>query len=113
MNPEIKQRWIEALNSDEYKQTKECLRDSTGFCCLGVLTDLYVKEHNQDWSLSDNGYYSYNSLSSTLPFEVETWAGLDDFDPHFYTDNTKVYLSILNDAGYTFKEIAQIIEEKF
>lgn len=47
MNPEVKAKWIDALTSGEYSQTKRCLRDKNGYCCLGVLTDLYIKETGQ------------------------------------------------------------------
>lgn len=47
MNPEWKVRWLAALESDRYQQTREVLRrteDSlgypAGFCCLGVLADI-------------------------------------------------------------------------
>jgi hypothetical protein len=55
MNEQIKQKWIEALNSGEYLQTKGCLNDGQGMCCLGVLTDLYIKENGGKWKLSDYG----------------------------------------------------------
>jgi len=113
MNPEIKKRWIEALNSDEYKQTKGCLRDSTGYCCLGVLTDLYAKEHNQEWKLE--GGYSFNGRNGTLPYCVSEWLGFEADDPNYISSsNGRIYfLSELNDNGYSFKKIAQIIEENF
>lgn len=47
MNPEVKQRWLDALRSGKYKQGKRYLRaaskqnhDSYAYCCLGVLCDL-------------------------------------------------------------------------
>lgn len=41
MNKEIKEKWLEALRSGEYKQGREHLRDeSNQFCCLGVLCDI-------------------------------------------------------------------------
>ena len=116
MNPEIKKRWIEALNSDEYKQTKMCLKDSTGFCCLGVLTDLYIKEHSQEWKVIDmRDYYSFSGRSKTLPNCVGEWSGLETDDPNFLkSSNERVYLSQLNDdEGYSFKQIAQVIEKNF
>lgn len=41
MNKGIKDRWITALRSEKYSQTKGNLRDDEGYCCLGVLCDLY------------------------------------------------------------------------
>ncbi len=47
MNQEIKEKWVAALESGEYQQARKCLNDGTGFCCLGVLTDLFIKETKQ------------------------------------------------------------------
>ena len=44
MKQEIKEKWVSALRSGEYKQGKEGLRIYNEFCCLGVLCDLYIKE---------------------------------------------------------------------
>ena len=49
MNPEVKQKWIDALRSDKYEQGSGKLRSVTGYCCLGVLCDLYSQEHNTQW----------------------------------------------------------------
>ena len=48
MNKEVKQQWVAALRSGEYKQGKNALRrqyegEDAEFCCLGVLCDLAVK----------------------------------------------------------------------
>lgn len=34
---DIKEKWIQALQSGEYKQTTGTLCDKNGYCCLGVL----------------------------------------------------------------------------
>jgi hypothetical protein len=39
MNQVIKEKWVAALRSGEYKQTKGYLRNKKGYCCLGVLTN--------------------------------------------------------------------------
>ena len=51
MKPEIKDLWVKALRSGDYKQTQGILQrtergrdgEAVGFCCLGVLCDLAVK----------------------------------------------------------------------
>ena len=58
MKPSIKKRWLEALRGGKYKQGRNYLRakDKNGelhYCCLGVLTDLYIKEHNIQLVTSD------------------------------------------------------------
>ena len=122
MKPEIKELWVNALPN--YKQGKQCLRDEYDkFCCLGVLCDLYVKETGKaEWD--DNVYYNENYTifgeEELLPHEVVEWAGLDEQNP-FYIDpehslaesDGAVYLTALNDRGYTFDEIKQVISKHF
>jgi hypothetical protein len=41
MNAELKQKWLAALRSGEYKQCRTSLRkQDNSFCCLGVLYDV-------------------------------------------------------------------------
>lgn len=37
MSPELKALWLNALRSGEYRQTTGTLKDTDGYCCLGVL----------------------------------------------------------------------------
>lgn len=50
MKKEFKAKWIAALRSGEYKQTKGHLHDENGYCCLGVLCEVTQPE---DW----NGFH--------------------------------------------------------
>ena len=54
MNPEVKQKWIDALRSGKYEQGSEKLRSVSGYCCLGVLCDLYAQEHDTQWEFRGN-----------------------------------------------------------
>lgn len=47
---------MEALRSGEYPQTQGRLRDGNGFCCLGVLVDLFLKENEKEWIEGEFGY---------------------------------------------------------
>jgi len=40
MDPGLRDRWIEALESKKYKRCKNRLRDGDAYCPLGVLCDL-------------------------------------------------------------------------
>lgn len=40
MKAELKQKWIEALRSGQYKQCTEFLRRDDGHCAIGVLCDV-------------------------------------------------------------------------
>jgi hypothetical protein len=122
MNQEIKQKWIEALRSGSYSQTKQQLRKENSFCCLGVLCDLYLKENNQDWKMQGNdigvivydeeGYYMPLIEVAVLPDKVYTWAGLDEENPEVEYAEQIMPISDVNDLGRSFKEIASIIEHQ-
>jgi len=119
MNPRIKQRWLEALRSGEYKQTTGNLRDINGFCCLGVLCDLQAQERSTNWVQRINSYELYGEYQM-LPLSVQEWAGLDndiggmvDFE---YEKDGVMYvksesLPEINDTwNKNFNEIADLIE---
>lgn len=115
MKAEIAALWIAALESDEYKQTQDNLRDADGFCCLGVLCDLHAKANpGYAWRGRD-----YCDEDANLPAAVARWAGMKDFCdggvlPEGISLSDEVYgshLAVLNDRGASFKEIAKIIDE--
>ena len=123
MNPKVKAKWLKALRSGEYDQTREKLlrRTSKGdkFCCLGVLCNLYAQEHlGTGFRLEDLSFF--NSVFE-LPSEVADWAMLEG---HLIEDISMdalaptwcrlatTHLAYMNDeAGKNFNEIANWIEE--
>lgn len=110
MNQQVKQKWVSALRSGDYQQTKNYLHTDNGFCCLGVLCDLYGKEHNVEWDLvedEDHNYYRFQDGEASLPLSVIEWAGVEDTNPSIPGKS----LAELNDNGSTFNEIADLIEE--
>jgi hypothetical protein len=115
MNPEIKARWVAALRSGEYQQTQGVLQNSEGFCCLGVLCDLYAKEHGMHlWTVRDMGA---NDGDDEEPNDsVRTWAGLIDRNPYILMDgeDRPRHVAAFNDGvgmqPKTFAEIADAIE---
>jgi hypothetical protein len=111
MNPQIKQKWVDALRSGEYQQTKGRLHDEDGFCCLGVLCDLYIKENNVEWEPSiHSDAYMFQNVVADLPFSVKKWADLEYCNPHI--NDGESTLATLNDIGFTFNKIADIIQEQ-
>lgn len=124
MDNNIKERWLSALRSGEYKQTKNILKDDEGFCCLGVLCDLAVKdgvigpwyrrEPVNDYTLFSRGFHGEGYYEdATLPVEVLDWAGLDDSNPMVdLGDFNPVPISDPNDNGYTFDQIADLIDRQ-
>ena len=116
MDSKVKQQWIEALRSKNYQQTTNYLRTQQGYCCLGVLCDLYAKEHNGvGWDVAGDVDYEFLDEIQTMPEEVKIWAGLYTRDPYFFKvdEERNIYLAEINDEGASFEEIAQLIEEKF
>ena len=131
MNSQVKEKWIAALRSGEYEQGKNKLRGSEGFCCLGVLCDLYTQETKMvGWEFRGydenehlpQDYWYFDEESEFLPESVMEWAGLsianpkvkvdvtgeDDEEDWFYFDE----ISTLNDSGYSFSALSNIIEEQ-
>ena len=127
MNKEIKEKWLEALRSGEYSQTRGHLRNTLpededqpypiGYCCLGVLCDLYAKEHGADdlWEQNNDGNWSFDGAFGTPPSAVIDWANLGTATGAYYQEKSPrlAHLTEKNDEGRTFKEIAGIIEEYF
>jgi hypothetical protein len=146
MKNNIKKRWLEKLRSGEYKQANGFLvvlddeNKPEGFCCLGVLCEVAVEDGvihranpvppkgmgSNPGYLSDPDNRGYPLVeNSTLPVEVQEWAGLDanpdidlpdtthkDDDGVEYEDTTRYSLSELNDnMGMDFEEIADYIED--
>lgn len=110
MNQEIKKLWVEALRSGRYQQTKKRLRDEDGFCCLGVLCEVY-REQTGIGQWKDGKYFETSRTNDTdghgLPEAVQEWAGLDDPLP-----NAGAYrLYWENDNRADFPAIAKMIEE--
>ena len=128
MNSKIKEVWVNALRSGKYEQGSEKLRGANGYCCLGVLCDIYAQEHNTQWEFrgdeeinpQSQDYWYFDEHSEFLPESVMNWAELkthnptvrvdvednDDEDNWYYKDE----LSDINDSGYDFSQIANIIE---
>ena len=134
MKKEIADKWVKALRSDKYKQGKNALHNGSSYCCLGVLTDLYVNETN-DGELTSKGYCDNDSdpdvkpQNEVAPHPVLKWSGLQDelggnFSCSFVSpeyeetgegEEFSMYDSLAeaNDAGISFAEIADFIEENY
>lgn len=112
MNQEIKTKWLEALRSGEYNQSKHQLRSKDGYCCLGVLCDVYRKETGLlEWVEKDN-YFSIMGTTNftTLNEDVMNWAELPINSPMVSYNSIKRLLTAMNDNGISFNEIADVIE---
>lgn len=138
MNPEVKKMWISALLNGEYKQGTNVLANANTnqFCCLGVLCEVAVKKgvverKNVRYTLPDKderiNAISYGSVHprydvtnnvTFLPPEVMEWADIHSPDPKveikqsLIGEKTIRALSLLNDEGSSFAEIAKLIEDQ-
>jgi hypothetical protein len=119
MNHEVRDKWTTALRSGKYKQTTGTLarQDDNGkrtFCCLGVLTDLYLKEKELSWD-DDNGGYastlSYEGDCSTLPCAVQDWAGLKTENPEVLFVNGDAEEDEKTDREFLACDLAEINDE--
>lgn len=129
MKEEIRDLWVAALRSGEYAQTQKTLRNTfpqsesqplpVGYCCLGVLCDLYAKETGDDrWVQIDSNWspysWEFDGVIGTPPDIVLNWAGLDSSTGKYRSPEGDIqHLTETNDKGATFAEIAKIIEEYF
>lgn len=133
MNPEIKALWLDALRNSDYQQANGRLRDDEDrFCCLGVLCDLAVhagigywdkNEENRPDDVDRDGLRFVSAedaddwAMAVLPDSVQTWAGLhEDADPTVSDPRPSspgpIRLSNLNDEGWSFAGIADLIERE-
>lgn len=132
MDKEVKDEWVAALKSGDYKQATGRLSVGVGsdtrHCCLGVLCEIAVKHKViQPPVIAASGIVGYGqeSANAILPWEVAEWAKITaaadlpqlqtlphKLDDEGY-DNPIDCLSQANDSGYTFDEIAEVIEERF
>ncbi len=135
MNEEVKKKWVAALRSGEYKQITKRLKQEfpeggCGYCCLGVLTDLFAKEQGKPFKevityFQKTGHWnegSYTAIHDYLPVKVAEWAELNNekisriypqgIDP-VIAEGLNNTCSKVNDHGEkTFNEIAAMIEER-
>ena len=120
MDKRVKDLWIKALSSGEFKQCKGYLEKEGRYCALGILSLLGLIE----------GVCTYNELQGlghfdnrkfTLSYNVMKWAGIAQEDERFLNPEEhavkvkfkkrETTILKLNDEGRSFKEIAQIIQE--
>lgn len=134
MNKEKKAAWVAALRSGEYKQTGRSLcrmKDGNrSYCCLGVLSDLSVTDGVGEWETpsdlrQDTSYVLFWNEPSIVvggyyTRAVRQWAGMthdaDKIEFEFTDPRTgnietfHVDLAGLNDSGFTFNQIADVID---
>lgn len=129
---EWRNKWVSALRSGNYGQATNALKKHNNFCCLGVLCDISGEgtfgKRNSD-AVADYFNSGDSSCSSFPPHKVCDLVGLSYSNAHIgHLDDIKdlltpeelqllhvyrkqsISLSLLNDAGFPFERIADIIE---
>jgi hypothetical protein len=127
MRKEIAEKWVAALRSGEYEQSAGFLQTRDGYCCLGVLCDLHMRETGRgEWRPPGSGDYLYTQCyrddlgvdgEYTPPPGVREWADMED-DPcvrvqHPDGSVEPEDLVSLNDDGFSFAQLADLIEEQW
>jgi hypothetical protein len=112
MNKDLKEKWVAALRSGKYKQGKRNLRRGDYYCCLGILCDIIDPTQ---WRLFDeNTKYAYGNNHSTALLPTTTLIKTDIYSinptVHLPGESEDITLAKLNDSGYTFEQIADLIE---
>lgn len=104
INKKYIQKWVKALRSGKYKQTKRALQDSSGFCCLGVACKVFIP--TKKIVKKENGTMM-GAIPSSQP-SAPTW--LKRISPDV-GNQTGLSLMKLNDIEkFTFDEIADVLE---
>ena len=106
-------KWLEALESGEFKQTRGKLEDENGFCCLGVACVLAEKDGVQLWRKENDPFIWGGSLQDQL--DVIKWLGIRDDTgapkTRLPTDNLVALTSLNDDCEWNFKQIAEHIRK--
>lgn len=107
-----REKWIRALESGEYKQTKGVLHDGVGWCCLGVACDVLGIRHAKA-----DGRYQFDGVTGELPSRAQGMLGLSHELPEVWRvndDDEEILDSLaeLNDTGKSFAEIAELLRQQ-
>jgi hypothetical protein len=114
--------WLDALRSGNYTQAKDYLATANNgkwsYCCLGVLCE--VEERPRTLTM-ENSHLCFDRHFAGLTHHIRQFPVLGEAgqlpDGCYVTcDKTKTQIKLLtqlNDLGFTFSKIADIIEELF
>ena len=110
MQREWAERWVAALISEKYIQTRHCLHNATGYDPIGVLADI-----------SGLGYYAYDPFEAGQDLQPRGFLLFDTGEnaPPTIIGQLQELVGIsfysiglvaeMNDRGASFKEIAAYI----
>ena len=134
MDKAVMEEWVAALRSGKYRQGQSMLRvfDSeqeppmNRFCCLGVLCDIFSETRTDcSWASCGScdafafGVKGQDFNCKALPDAVRHWADMRSKVGYLYNPESgnqledEYSLVYLNDAGCTFKQLADWIERNY
>ena len=106
---EHRQEWVAALRSGNYKQTQGILRRDDGYCCLGVACEISGLAEWKEVSGDSETFYIYLDKNDRLPSEVSSYYGIRRYYGDYEREKS---LTLANDRGDSFDDIANIIEQE-
>lgn len=115
MNEENFEKWVTALESGQYDQTRDVLHDEGGWCCLGVGCDVAGIEFPEDAGLPPVAFYKW--LGLPIPEGWENTYGstlglaLDRYDADSMEELESNDVAELNDNGVDFHTIAALLRK--
>lgn len=121
-NKENVRKWVDALRSGEYAQTRNALairarNGETHHCCLGVacaVAGIEAEPATYPWGSPSNAF-KFDGSDAVLPGSAQRWLGIGKGNPtvRVVTDKGAADRSLagLNDSEqWTFDQIADLIE---
>jgi hypothetical protein len=109
MRQDVKDKWVEALNSGKYRQIQGFLATNDGGrCAVGVLADIaaeagIVVRSSRPLGNGARQCLTYDKLAFSLPVAALKWADITEKDTNVIMD--------MNDVGTSFQFIANWIKE--
>ena len=104
INKQQFKKWIAALDSGEYKQGHCELQNSGGYCCLGVGCKVIIQANLI--SFTGNGFI--DGLQPVDQPAAPKW--LINIDEEFNEKTGRSLISLNDSYGFTFPEIATLLE---
>jgi hypothetical protein len=97
-----------ALRSGEYKQARGVLQNTGGYCCLGVMCDVYEKETGNVLERTPSGLLHGTCLDSQGG--VMAWVGLQGGVGGSYHSDSLAAINDREDSSFAY--IADFIESE-
>lgn len=105
MESELKEKWVNALRSGEYKQGRNRLVDyGNNFCCLGVLCEVAGFKRVDVSYINPNPEDEYDRLNTSLDTGALSFVDIKD-------DEQEILVTMNDNDGKNFDEIADWVEE--